>query len=392
MRYPYRSGFTLVELLVVIAIVGALTGLMLPAVQSAREAARSTMCQNNLTQLQKGMMNREASLKEFPGYINNVGIPGTKRQVRASWVVLLFPYIEQQALWDAWSDGHVTFDSDGKLDAQHQATIELLVCPSNPTTHIGEAELAYVVNAGYIERTNYAACQLDFVPHAASPYQFYGENMANGLFFDFSEWIWDYDDIGDRRDHPRQAFTGPCPCCQPCTRAADLLIKAAGKMTITYLQSRGDGASATLMLSENLHAVHWAFEEEPNYTGQDDRAPDGKDRTWDEKYQFGFCWEQPDRVAAGIANNTPIKRRRINGGTSADYDKILDIQIDDGFPSSNHPGGVNAAFVGGTVRFVSDRIDARVYAQLMTSNRHKSDLHVGDVWDRNLPPLSKDDY
>ena len=50
------------------------------------------------------------------------------------------------------------------------------------------------------------------------------------------------------------------------------------------------------------------------------------------------------------------------------------------------------AFVGGAVQFVSDQIDLRVYAQLMTSNRRASDLHQGDVWDPELPPVAAGDY
>jgi hypothetical protein len=44
------------------------------------------------------------------------------------------------------------------------------------------------------------------------------------------------------------------------------------------------------------------------------------------------------------------------------------------------------------VKFISDRIESRVYAQLMTSNRHLSELHVGDVWERQLPSLGSGDY
>ncbi len=77
-KTPLRTAFTLVELLVVIAIIGILIGMLLPAVQQVREAARRTTCMNNSRQITLAMLNYESSFQEFP--------PGMNANANASWV------------------------------------------------------------------------------------------------------------------------------------------------------------------------------------------------------------------------------------------------------------------------------------------------------------------
>jgi prepilin-type N-terminal cleavage/methylation domain-containing protein/prepilin-type processing-associated H-X9-DG protein len=90
MPHPLRRAFTLVELLVVIAIIGILVALLLPAVQSARESSRRTQCMNNLKQWGLAMHNHHDQEKRLP--------EGARNNPRRTWVMHLFPFIEQTVL------------------------------------------------------------------------------------------------------------------------------------------------------------------------------------------------------------------------------------------------------------------------------------------------------
>jgi prepilin-type N-terminal cleavage/methylation domain-containing protein/prepilin-type processing-associated H-X9-DG protein len=99
-----RFGFTLVELLAVIAIIGTLVGLLLPAVQAARESARTTACANKLRQLALGVVNYENVKRWYPESGNpSAGSPGRFSDTivaNISGVLYVLPYIEEQARYD----------------------------------------------------------------------------------------------------------------------------------------------------------------------------------------------------------------------------------------------------------------------------------------------------
>src|SRR4051812_43616190 len=97
-----RRGFSLIELLVVMAIVGVLCGLLLPAVQSAREAARRVGCSNNLKQMGLALHGYHLALGAFPmGYVASANPDPRATSPGWGWAALILPHLEQTALYDS---------------------------------------------------------------------------------------------------------------------------------------------------------------------------------------------------------------------------------------------------------------------------------------------------
>jgi prepilin-type N-terminal cleavage/methylation domain-containing protein/prepilin-type processing-associated H-X9-DG protein len=134
MRMTSRRGFTLVELLVVIAIIGILVGLLLPAVQQAREAARRMSCQNNLKQIGLAFHNYESAYKTFPSAYY-IGLPAPPYNLQGTLVGLL-PFIEQQNLYTNYNARVTACNELGPVAVSNMNIISQPVptytCPSAP--------------------------------------------------------------------------------------------------------------------------------------------------------------------------------------------------------------------------------------------------------------------
>ncbi len=131
---PNRRGFTLIELLVVIAIIGVLVGLLLPAVQQAREAARRSACSNKLKQLGLALHNHESANRCLPyscggNPFSSGTVSGAPYEAvgRVSGLTRLLPFCEEEALYQRLGDQSANVSSDTRYRIQ----LALHICPSD---------------------------------------------------------------------------------------------------------------------------------------------------------------------------------------------------------------------------------------------------------------------
>lgn len=329
MRYVSRRGFTLVELLVVIAIIGVMVGLLLPAVQSAREAARRMSCTNNLKNLALAQHNHHDTHNMFSplnrdlrwkSATNNTGVWN-----RLGPLTSTLPFIEQTALYEQvapfvqaggtpWNTADSITDGGATYPNPFRANIATFRCPSDgfTPTAAGTRPTNYVFNWGdiYLEEQNH-------------------------------EW--------------RGVFSNG----------------EQGKGTFATVT---DGTSNTLMLSEVV------IGQNPGVSGQDKAISGtainvfaGSGTPW--RPSDCLARRGPNGTLTGTLQNTSGdtghgKGRRWGDSTSA-YSSFLAILPPNG-PScaasnaehhlmstaaSRHPGGVNVAMCDASVRFISETIN-----------------------------------
>ena len=172
-----RLAFTLIELLVVVAIVGVLIGLLLPAVQKAREAANRAKCQNNLHQIGIALHSYHGDHCSFPpGYRWKQRMPDMPTQTDPgwSWAAFLLPYLEQDNL-----QRQINFQSsvgDPSNEAIRTAVLPPFLCPTDQQTGLFQVQTAdgLSINAA---TSSYAACFGGLVEIANTP------GKGDGLFY-----------------------------------------------------------------------------------------------------------------------------------------------------------------------------------------------------------------
>lgn len=339
-------GFTLVELLVVIAIIGTLVALLLPAVQAARESARKVQCTTQLRELGQAALTYESTKKRFPGWQDIVardasaGLNGAAGSNKAAgWPVLLFPYLEQQPLYDAW-------DEIG--GGAPSAFLPIYSCPSRQSTYSKGANISYVANAG-------------FLPLPTDPGD-YGTVATAGKKAPIPGV-----DYWDLHDGTNGVFVDRVPVDVPGTALKSLPPNRLPEVKTTDID---DGLSNTLLFSENLAAGAW-----------DDPVPRAYGHSKQLRTTFVWLYASDGNVNCPNPNPT-TPTQAVNTAMRVDGEMKLNLNpasvtVFTARPSAWHSGGANAVFADKHTAFLSSSLDYDVYQQLMTPHGKKSQMPCG---------------
>jgi prepilin-type N-terminal cleavage/methylation domain-containing protein/prepilin-type processing-associated H-X9-DG protein len=346
-------GFTLIELLVVIAIIGILVGLLLPAVQSAREAGRRTACLNNMRQIGLAMHAYEGKKSSLPGWRNKlkgqVGMPNMI-PMWVSWPTVILPDLERKDIFTRWNDAvqfPMTDDaSDGKyysdpvnyITSQWQPQVDTFLCPSSPPTNQTDAFLAYAMNGG---------SGLEAVFGAGKQSQWRGDGVC-------------LDRVGGDG-----------------TVAGTTSFNYGPKDINLDIITSGDGTTNTLLVAEKCGDL-----------GNDPQMslygpPQG---------QIGFSTGAPLNWTLNQSSPKVFLLPTAMPSTNVINQPSEPFR----YPSSYHPGGCNVVFADAHTAFLQESIQPTVYCQLMTSNSSASNTSGSTTSPRvtgfNLPPLNSNSF
>jgi prepilin-type N-terminal cleavage/methylation domain-containing protein/prepilin-type processing-associated H-X9-DG protein len=346
-------GFTLIELLVVIAIIAVLIALLLPAVQAAREAARRAQCLNNLKQIGLAFHNYESGVGAFPMTTILVpaatGAPGTWA-FESSWSAFAraAPYLEQGSFYNAINFG-LTYSAPSNTTVAI-TPLPFLFCPSDPGSHIDDATLG---NQGYAT-TSYGTCNGDWYVYSINWGSTNSVGPQNRTLFgpNFSRRI---ASVTDGLSNTLMASEGTIGHAQmrSCLKSPAAPSDASvGTWTPANIPAPGPDSAAALKSLINSCGTATGKVKAGGPVGHTRWCNGGV-------YYSGFTTAMPPNPTISTAS-------RATGFSNAGQILPMDwdsVDENDGGPtymslaaSSRHPGGVNALFADGSVRFIKNTI------------------------------------
>ena len=309
----HPAAFTLVELLVVIAIIGTLVGLLLPAIQAAREAARMSQCVNNLKQWGVAMHNHHDAVKALPYGNNRVNPPGTEASklgqgtIRRTFVVSLWPYLEQSDLFTAYDPNKGWYDMSTNVSGRTNQSLGAMrathyYCPSDRPGAMWTANIYVFCRSNYV--TNHGP-SVFYAAERKAPFGWTGS--TNG-YSNYIPYRTNFKDVTDGT-------------------SKTLLMS---ELRVTPSDGTGDMRGTTM----NDAGTPWFMAVATPNSGSDEL-----------------------NSAGAVCNNTE----------TADMPCFVGANMAVA-ARSRHPGGVNAVMCDGSVRFFADSIQLSTWAALSSMN------------------------